>query len=576
MSRVVTCYNIFMPPRRFEYYTPEPEHRHRFDLNDEETKQAQSQQQPKLEQKKPEKKPEEAKKEAPKEEEKTNKKELPPEEKQERRTEAIERSHALKKQFEETPIPNDASTVARLIIAEQILTIGEQLQDPETFTGSRKKKELEATLDYMCDLAQKFEDPIVETPPHIQTAYETLMELTEEALHTAPTPEKVLEEITETLQLTPDEAVHVVPEFTSPPNSPQRLPGQVIQPPSIPKISPAVENLLTYLHLAIQPASINTPPGTSLKPLVSHVGIPSVAPTSNMTGQEFAISHTKSSRAIESPLARPKVHDAHEYHLAMQPNIAKPLAAIALASIVASAIHRTPEISHRHETTAPIPTSNHDSIQHPHTSKSDRQATQAPTPEKHTQNHFTSAAHETFASVHPRPAISEPLAHPQPNPESSPPSGKLEHLSLTSLLGLAQDVHVGHGRYLKAEFEHGRIDKDGLIKVLKAKKKGLDFSQEFNHQAANFRERLASIEFITRPPKPSTLVDNLSEHIANPAHEPSKPAAQKEVFTHPIFERYAHPKKSLFEPSLKNTIPVNFIVAIIIFGTLIVFLLIPA
>lgn len=568
-----------MPPRRYENRTPEPEHGYRPSFNEEEYKEEELkekllQQKPRLE----EKKSEQNKKEVPNEEKKTKKKELSPEEKQERRSEAVERSQALKKQFEETPLPNDPSTVARLIIAEQILSINEQLKDPETLNGARKKKELEATLDYMCDLAEKLEDPTIESPPHIQDAYEALLELTEEALQ-VHAPEEILEEITETLQPSRNESVPPTSEITS---LSDPADTELPQTPTHPShtVAPTIKNLLTYLHLASQPLT-NPHPNFQPKP-IPITSAPSIPLTASAAGKEFAtpLARRTNNHTPESFLARPKVHDAHEYHLAMQPNIAKPLAAVALASIAASAIHRAPDISHRHESTpSPHTTPNHRPAPSLYKEEHSYSANPQAILEKPASHTPAFSSPESFTSSSSEPAMHEHPSYTQ-SPDTSSQSGKLEHLPLTSLLSLAQDIHVGHGRYLKDEFEHGRIDKDGLIKVLKAKKKGLDFSREFSQQAANFRQRLASIEFITKPPKPTHSDNKQNEPVAHiPTIEQLEPTAEKEEFTHPILERYAHPEKSFFQPSHKSPLSVNLIITIlciIIFTALIIFLLLPA
>jgi hypothetical protein len=73
---------------------------------------------------------------------------------------------------------------------------------------------------------------------------------------------------------------------------------------------------------------------------------------------------------------------------------------------------------------------------------------------------------------------------------------KLEHMTTQSLLVLAHGVHLGYGQYLKEEFEKGTINKEGLIKVLKARAKGKDFSREYREQAAHYRLLKSSPEFL--------------------------------------------------------------------------------
>lgn len=56
---------------------------------------------------------------------------------------------------------------------------------------------------------------------------------------------------------------------------------------------------------------------------------------------------------------------------------------------------------------------------------------------------------------------------------------QLDELTTSELLTLAGPIELGSGRYLKYAYEHGQIDRSGLIKVLKAYKKGLDYRTEF-------------------------------------------------------------------------------------------------
>lgn len=62
---------------------------------------------------------------------------------------------------------------------------------------------------------------------------------------------------------------------------------------------------------------------------------------------------------------------------------------------------------------------------------------------------------------------------------NSTPERPLEELSTGELLALATPVSIGAGSYLKSAFEKGEIDRDGLIKVLKAYQKGADYRTEF-------------------------------------------------------------------------------------------------
>ena len=548
-----------MPPRQFENRSLEPSSRRWSFLDEEKAKQEQLPEKTKeTAAKKDKKNPDQpaTKKEKIKSE-KSNPKELSLEEKQEKRNEAIERSRALKNTFNEKVLPRDSSTVARLIIAERIIGIDERLHSPEGFDDAKAKQELEVTLDYMCELAEKLETPTLESSPHIQEAYETLLALTEKALEASGSPTELITDLTETLQTSP-----IKGDGLDEPATPSTLPD--FDTPASPATRPqlkslATTKLLAYIHNS-SPRVISRPDYTSSgggKASSSVADVPIDLYSSRSP-------YHASTPTVESLPA--KIHDASEYHTTARPSTTLPLASVALASVAATTFHKMPQISHRHESTQLLPAKERTDLTEPLASYHGRK--------RHTETRSTPSTEGPNNSIDTKHSFTSYTV------EATPATGKLEHLPLLSLLALAKDVNVGHGRYLKDEFEHGRIDKAGLIKVLKSKKKGLDFSREFNYQTENFRKRLESIEFITKPPKPSVPNDIRGEVTTHPlSPEPATSGTQKETPLHPIFTRYAHPEKSLFQPSHPASMPTNLIITIlgiIIFGALIIFILTSA
>lgn len=252
--------------------------------------------------------------------------------------------------------------------------------------------------------------------------------------------------------------------------------------------------------------------------------------------------------------------------------MARPLAAIALTSVAAANIHKSPEISHRHE-----PSSNEAVIV---TTPNIQRASFAQSERDHTPRTIARPENQAY-----QPRYIAPIEHPRSSPETSlvTPDRKLEHMPLLSLLTLAKDVRLGYGRYLKDEFEKGHIDKAGLVKVLKAKKKGLDISREYTTQASDYRKRQGSIEFLSKSTDGNMAADAMPEtSIATQTdNRKSDKGFQviKEEFPHPVFERYTHPDKSVFQTSPKGPVPVNLIVTIAIIITLgiaMLLLLLPA
>ena len=73
----------------------------------------------------------------------------------------------------------------------------------------------------------------------------------------------------------------------------------------------------------------------------------------------------------------------------------------------------------------------------------------------------------------------------------------VESWSVGELLKEAEKIPLGHGRYLKKAYEHGEIDKEGLVKTIKEWKKGLPYMPTFEKQRAGLaRRREESIEYL--------------------------------------------------------------------------------
>lgn len=496
-----------------------------------------------------------------------------PEQNQEKRAEIIERSQAYKKQFEEAPIPNNSTTIAKLIVAEHILTLNEQLHTPEEVGKSKPKKELEEGLDYLCLLAEKFEDPTAESLPEIQLAYETLLEITEEALQGAESPENAIEEIVEIIasfeELPPQTAIEMGENEIA-----QNL-LQIPTPPTSPS-SPPLPIIAFLSHLRSASKIPATSPTAAPPFLGSSSGQSTSAPASSyphkIPTSTPAASPTYSSEPSNFNTHPSALRAASEYHEAMQPRAAlQPLAVVALASVIAAKVHKGPEISHRHEYTTPV-TPNLGETQ-PKISASQPEAYPKPPASAHSRSHT-----EVFTSFQ-REEVKTNEAHLEA--AAPTPSRKFEHMTTQALLELAHSIPVGHGRYLAHEYEHGHIDRDGLIKVLKAKKKGFDISREYSVQAANLHLRRISPEFLRNPTATNhAKQDDESEEIGDRKEPTSGAALSQQAATsrdipHPLLERFAQPEKSVFQTSPKNNTTVQIIIgiaAVIIFGLIILLL----
>ncbi len=109
---------------------------------------------------------------------------------------------------------------------------------------------------------------------------------------------------------------------------------------------------------------------------------------------------------------------------------------------------------------------------------------------------------QTHQRVHDRPSGEGLNYHESENPHVAPLPDSIskkrpEELSLRELLHEAEHISVGHGMYLRQAFERGEIDQKGLVDVIKSKRKGRDFRQEFSLQKQSFaRKKRESPEFL--------------------------------------------------------------------------------
>lgn len=89
------------------------------------------------------------------------------------------------------------------------------------------------------------------------------------------------------------------------------------------------------------------------------------------------------------------------------------------------------------------------------------------------------------------------------------PGVRFEQMETKELLELARDVAIGNGQYLKRAYELGQIDRDGLIQVLKAKKRGQDYHLRYRLASRAHRERVRAMSSPERLQQPR---DDSSHH----------------------------------------------------------------
>ncbi|HEU5121485.1 MAG TPA: hypothetical protein VFT59_01455 [Candidatus Saccharimonadales bacterium] len=428
-----------------------------------------------------------------------------PEEKKEKRTEAVEKSRALKQHFEDSPIPQDPRLVARLIIADHVMTLHEQLEEPGEKTDI-STRELVAALDYMSELAEKLEDPSIEATPTIEEAYESLLELTEHALARSA-PEEIIYQAGNSHNIEEKPKESVQPDTSQ---SPHHNPSAQLKKPSPLKLANVI--IASTIHSLKNFSSPTSPPINSLRD----------ASTGHYVGSKHEDHALESSRSSSRSLAPPRLNRLsptearHEYlravareHHATRPLISS-TAPIAAAAITSSMRPVPPEAHHL----SPAP---YNSTPSPDALASSQLPEQY-TPLRPVESKVAAVATSKASLLESRPTPSLPHTPPyfdtQPlsTPTPSESVKKLEHLPLQTLLTIADNIPVGYGRYLRKEFEQNHLDRAGLVKVLKAHAKGKDFAKEYRHQAEEFRLAKTSLE---HPSPHSSVTDRTLETVSS-------------------------------------------------------------
>lgn len=497
------------------------------------------------EEKDPKTKPEQPKKEKEDKKEPSKKEEKlerpaqkPEEEKRERRATLVEQSIALVAKYEEEPIPRDANTLARLMIAHEVIHLQNQLEQPDS-ENPANPAEIEATLDYIAQLDAKFQDPSTEASPEIEQSYQEIIEVAETTLEQEPDLKTVVDNLNDEQEtsrvgfqdgepldplpagryLQPEGKATSGPDFsagsgaylsggrgrkgeqkeggdggrstnTLPDDSQEEFDRRkTATKETIPAVASASALIYLITHLGRKKPKSETSPNISGGDYSSsdtgapppQLPSPTASRQSTSERSEQFTNFPASTLATASPEQRttPSFDRERVSVPSRRPSI---LATAAVATAIAA--------SHR---------SNHET---PHALTPEaRQAAGEPAQPRHPESIHTS--HDK-----------------KPQHETPTESGrKIEHMPLLQLLSMAENVDIGHGRYLRREFETGHIDKEGLVKILKAHSKGHDYHFEFRQQASRFAKlKETSPEFLHQ----TTPIQTDS------ASEPAVPEAQPE------------------------------------------------
>lgn len=438
------------------------------------------------------------KKAEPKKEEQPEQKPNTQKEKHERRLTLIEQSLALVAQYEEEPIPRDAATLARLMIAHQVVHLHSQLEHPEQ-TSDLSSEAIEATLDYIAKLDAKFQDPTIELEPEIEQSYQEIIELAEATLEDTPDLEAVMSDLVqEQSDASPEESNPLFSEAPKSQNSIQDWAEQEFDRrkkaarETLPAVATAAALVYAVVHIGrrkkSKPQSAENPQSKSSSSAADSASSPILqSPAQTAIRPAEQLITTPSRPESTTPSTRNE-------HVVIPPRRVSPnLATAAIATSVIASRNSS-------ETPRPFSPAETHHPSHPLTQ---------PTPELNRSEHAT------------------PIIEPAPLAQR-----KIEHMPLPQLLAMAETISLGQGQYLRREFEAGHIDKEGLVKILKSHAKGLDYRFEFRQQADKFAKlKDTSPEFLHNA---SPINDMRDEQAEQTSQEIISPAETNPVNLHKI------------------------------------------
>ena len=171
------------------------------------------------------------------------------------------------------------------------------------------------------------------------------------------------------------------------------------------------------------------------------------------------------------------------------------------------------------------------------------------------------------------PVIPENTKHPKTQEISDEiaaykPQKKFDHMSMLELLQIAQSVPIGNGEYLARAYQSGKIDRDGLIAVLKTAGRKGNYQLEFRRRSAEY----IAIKHQPHTPqsaRQTTIPAPDKSHTGIPDQEPATP---EQATQHPYIQRKLNALVNAQHSSTAlQTIRVAIIAAIIIVTLIILY-----
>ncbi len=360
----------------------------------------------------------------------------------------------------EDPEVVDSYWLAQLMVAERILTLHTHLAESEPKTEERRQ--IKTELDVLGLLSEKLSDPEIDVPVEIEETYQAIVSVLDGGEHTLGVEEHELPVIKDV------EASSEQPVETRE-HSFQKYGIAVVV-----AVKLAVQNKKQTPDVQLQPEPVT--------PYRQGGGTTTATPT--LRGDLNPLTPPTPGRGYTEPLRSPssdKTSDtAPTPH--QTPNMA-PGILLTSAVILAEYNDRNDEKrSYEQPTSYDSPLS----IQQPST---------------HTESRTS-----------PDPEISEPIDRTNVEAPANvleltqqQSIRKFEHMNIIELLQIAQSVPLGNGEYLARAYQSGKIDRDGLIRVLKAAGRNGNYRDEY---------RRSSTEYLRLRPRPLHTTSQSGVHIA--------------------------------------------------------------
>jgi hypothetical protein len=451
-------------------------------------------------------------KEKPPEEKQTQDQPAAPEEKAKKHSNLIEQALELVAKHEEEPIPRDATTLARVMIAHRVIHLHQQLQHPEALQNSATPEKIEATLEYIAQLDAKLQDPSIEASPEIEQSYQEIIELAEATLNEEPHLEQIIATM-DSQESAPTDVQH----FPVAPSISQSIGDPSTVHPEATFTRQHSDQVNTQPHLLDdefgrrKSAADNT-----ILPLTAAAAL--IYSIRHVGRKKQKLSHSAGGHTVDSaPSADPAVTTPSTLPRPIEPAISFNTSPRSHPSL--STERQRPSIPYREH--APVQLRRSSILTA--TAVGTTLITDRHTPDKPTGSSIET---HTFSSNPPH----ESATTLQTHETSSSPTRKIEHMPLLQLLAMAETVSLGNGQYLRREFEAGTIDKEGLIKILKSHSKGRDYQFEFRQQTRRLANlKATSPEFLRQshqatdqPAKQSDPSPETNEPRISPAENPTK------------------------------------------------------